>query len=115
VSKTSLLLSCLLSFFLFATINTHAVAAEKSSDEPVDMKTAVKTAKIVVNKLAKGEKIDKTWLNIKAKSAIIRQYPHGTEWVVAFKNPKIKQQSHQILYIFLTISGKYVAANYTGQ
>ena len=90
-------------------------AAKKNNNAPVDMQTAVKTAKIVVNKLAKGEKIDKTWLNIKAKSAILRQYPSGTEWVVAFKNPKIKKKSHQVLYIFLTISGKYVAANYTGQ
>ena len=105
----------MLSFFLLATITPIEVAAKKSSNEPVDMKTAVKTATLVVNKLAKGEKIDKTWLTIKAKSAIIRQYPSGTEWVVAFKNPQIKKQSHQVLYIFLTISGKYVAANYTGQ
>lgn len=104
----------MLSFFLLVTFTTDTVAAKKSNDAPVDMKTAVKTAKIVVDKLAKGEKIDKSWLNIKAKSAKIRQYPHGTEWVVAFKNPQMKKQSRQILYIFLTISGKYVAANYTG-
>ena len=105
----------MLSFFLLTTITSIEAAAKKNSDAPVDMKTAVKTAKIVVNKLAEGEKIDKTWLHVKAKSAIIRQYPQGSEWVVAFKNPEIKKQSHQILYIFLTIGGKYVAANYTGQ
>ena len=101
--------------FIILTALPHAISATKKSDAPIDMQAAVKTAKVVVNKLAKGEKIDKTWLDINAKSAIIRQYPQGKEWVVAFKNPKIKKQSHQILYIFLTISGKYVAANYTGQ
>jgi len=78
------------------------------------MQQAIKTASIVVNKLAKGEKIHRSWYKIKATSAITRQYPQGTEWVISFKNQKIKKKSHQILYIFLTITGKYVAANYTG-
>lgn len=105
----------LLIFLLLFTVNPLAVAAKKTNDKPVDMEHAIKVASVVVNKLAEGEKIDKSWYNVKPKSAKTRQYPHGTEWVIAFKNLKVKNKSHQILYIFLTISGKYVAANYTGQ
>ena len=109
------LLSCFLLLYLLIFFCGQVAAAKKNNDAPVNMESAVKTAKIVVNKLAKGEKIDKSWLKINAKSAIVRQYPHGTEWVIAFNNRKIKKVSHRTLYIFLTLSGKYVAANYTGQ
>ena len=119
VQKIKPSLNGLYLFFLIVSISAQTIAAagaeKNNKDTPVNMESAVKTAKIIVNKLAIGEKIDKSWLKINAASAIIRQYPQGKEWVIAFNNQKINKKSHQTLYIFLTLSGKYVAVNYSGQ
>ena len=108
-------LNSLFFFSLLAIFSAQCFAIKKDNDAPVDQKYAVKIASVIVERLAKGKKIDESWNGVKAKSAIVRQYPHGKEWVIAFRNPKIKRQSNRILYIFLTLSGKYVAVNYTGQ
>ena len=36
------------------------------------------------------------------------------EWVVVFTNEKVKDPKEKMLYIFLTLDGQYIAANYTG-
>lgn len=38
-----------------------------------------------------------------------------TEWVVVFVNDKIADTDKQKLYVFLTLGGDYIAANYTGK
>ena len=40
---------------------------------------------------------------------------HHIEWVVSYKNEEIKDNTKQVFYIFLSLSGKITGANYTGK
>jgi hypothetical protein len=34
---------------------------------------------------------------------------------VSFKNPSAKDKAKETLYVFMTLPGNYIAANFTGQ
>jgi hypothetical protein len=85
------------------------------SHGPASKEQAIKIASKVVKNLAKKKVVDSSWSNIKASGAEKKTFSQGPEWVVTFNNKAIKDSSKQTLYIFLTIEGKYLAANYTGQ
>ena len=100
---------------LFALAESPSSTNSSHHSGPINKMDAIITASIIVNKLALGGKIDKSWIDTYTNKAIKRQYPSGKEWVVTFHNRKINDREKQTLYIFLTEQGKYVAANYTGQ
>ncbi|VAW88082.1 hypothetical protein MNBD_GAMMA17-1542 [hydrothermal vent metagenome] len=43
-----------------------------------------------------------------------KSYKNGPEWVTTFKNDKISDVTKQTLYLFFSLDGHYIAANYTG-
>ena len=67
-----------------------------------------------VNQLAEAKKIDRSWAGLQADKAIQKNFGHDDEWVVTFNNSEIKDQGKQTLYVFYTLDGHYIAANYTG-
>lgn len=68
-----------------------------------------------VDRLAKAGKIDASWPGIKPASVEQKTYANGPEWVVTFKNKKVSDASKQTLYMFYSLDGHYIAANYTGE
>ncbi len=82
---------------------------------PITSEQAVKKATKHVQKLAKKGKIDASWSGVVAKSVEEKSYGHGPEWVVTFQNKSIEEPEKQTLYVFYTISGKYLASNFSGQ
>lgn len=67
-----------------------------------------------VASLVKSGKIDKSWSSVAPSSAETKEYGGHPEWVVIFNNDTIADKSKQRLYIFLSITGEFLAANYTG-
>lgn len=67
-----------------------------------------------VQQLIKSGKIDKNWAGKKA-SVKKKQFKNGMEWVVSYKNAAMKDAEKQDLYLFYTLSGRYIAANYSGK
>ncbi len=66
-----------------------------------------------IERLVKAEKLDKSWLKATYDSSEKKSFSKKTEWVVTFNNEKgVKGKK---LYIFLTLSGDFVAANFTGK
>ena len=65
-----------------------------------------------VARLVEKGKLDTSWETITPQEA---KENDAHEWVVTFSNPEIKDPEKQTLYMFLTLSGKYIAANFTGQ
>lgn len=65
--------------------------------------------------LAKRGVIDKSWTSTTPDRAEKKIFSKGEEWVVSFKNETIKDKSKQTLYIFYSLDGHYIAANYTGK
>lgn len=107
-----------------ALINTPALAgaghehgpggSHKPHGGPVDEATIIKRATKVKNNLAEKGTISSSW---KAKSYTIitkKTYAKGPEWVVTFNNYEVKDKNKQTLYIFYSLDGHYIAANYTG-
>lgn len=59
--------------------------------------------------------IDKSWVGTKPAKAEKKSFAKGPEWVVSLKNDKVKDKAKQTLYIFYSLDGHYIAANYTGK
>lgn len=81
---------------------------------PVTQVQAEKVANDIVLQLAEKNKIDASWKTIPVNKSLKKKYGNNLEWVVSFNNENISDSTKQTLYIFLTLSGEYLAANYTG-
>lgn len=82
------------------------------SAEPAEstQSKAVAIATDRVAMLVSNGKIDASWKSVKATSAEVK----ANEWLVIFNNKKISEPSKTTLYIFLSITGEFLAANFTG-
>ena len=65
--------------------------------------------------LIKKEKIEKSWSRAAILNMDKKQFHRSTEWVVTYKNKKIKDELKQTLYIFVDLYGKITGANHTGK
>ena len=85
------------------------------SSTPVSQdKVGVKAAEIVAA-LVNRNKLDKSWETIKASSIEKITVQGNPEWVVVFVDKNITDVEKQKLYVFLTLGGDYIAANFTGK
>ncbi len=82
---------------------------------PISSEGVIKKATKQVKSLAERGKLDKNWAGIKAEGATQKTYSNETEWVVTFKDDKVSEPEKQTLYIFFTLDGSYIAANFTGK
>lgn len=81
---------------------------------PISIEAAASRASEIVKTLASDGKIDATWVGLKESKVEQKTFNQGPEWVVIYQNEKISSVSEQTLYLFLTLSGEYIAANYSG-
>lgn len=106
----------------FSTI-TFAGPGHGHSHGPVDTckklatkdlkKSSAEIGKCHISRFVKVGKIDSTWSSSKHKQSITKDFKGKKEWVVTFNNNKgVKGKN---LYIFLTLDGGFVAANFTGK
>lgn len=65
--------------------------------------------------LVENGKIEKSWMPAIVESAQQRTYGHKTEWVVTFNNSKASDPDKSTLYIFLSVKGDFIAADFTGK
>lgn len=76
---------------------------------------ALNSASYVVERMVERNAIPASWRDIEPNSAVLRQRNNAIEWVVTFENSAIANPAERTLYVMLTQSGVYIAANYTGQ
>ena len=81
---------------------------------PINETEAIQTATEIVSIIVRKGKIDKSWAKVKSAQAEQKKNQYGYEWVVAFSNPKAADQTRQILYVFLSLDGQYLGANFSG-
>ena len=85
------------------------------SHGPVSAETAQeKATKHVTGLVAKG-KLDASWNNIKPTKTEQKDFEKGPEWIVEFVNSTATDKSKQTLYVFYTLDGNYLGANFTGK
>lgn len=85
------------------------------SHAPVNQVTATTNATEIVAALVKRNKLDESWAFITPSSVEKKVFNDNSEWVAVFENDKITDTDKQTLYVFLTLAGDYIAANYTGE
>ena len=90
--------------------HSHGHSHEKISGEE-----AVKRASNAISKLSNAKKIDTSWTGIAADEVKKKTFSKGPEWVVIFKNANIKDPSKQTLYLFISLYGDILGANYAGE
>ena len=94
-------------FFVMGHGNGH-------SHEDLSIDAAKLTAAKKLNELALTGKIDKSWVGIKPSKIEQKAPDFAMEWVVFFKNEKIKDTSKQTLYLFFSLDGDFIVFSYDG-
>ncbi len=84
------------------------------SHAPISSEDAAKKATDRIQKLIEAGKIAQSWASVKADKVEQKTFSNGPEWVISFKNDQVGDVSKQTLYMFYSLSGHYIAANYTG-
>ena len=64
--------------------------------------------------ISKG-KLDASWKNAILDKAEVVEGKNKKEWKLIFKNATEKDASKQTLYMFYTLTGNFIAANFTGK
>ncbi len=107
--------------FLCMTLSVTAFAGSghnhghSHEQKPISSEEAQSRAEKKVTALVKAGSIDKTWAGIKSNNIKQITFSHDPEWVISFSNNKISDASKQSLYLFYSLDGQYIAANYTGK
>ena len=60
-------------------------------------------------------KLDASWKNANLDKAEVVAGKDKKEWKLAFKNAAEKDASKQNLYMFYTLTGNFIAANFSGK
>lgn len=76
-------------------------------------RVSIKAKQRVEHLIASG-KIAPSWKNLSVATIEQKTYANGPEWIITFKNPRLKDANKQTLFLFFTLDGRYIAANYTG-
>ncbi|MDH5426304.1 MAG: DUF6488 family protein, partial [Gammaproteobacteria bacterium] len=88
----------------------HSHSSALVSEEQVK----TKAARTMQNLAGRGV-INESWTSAKLLKAEKKSFSKGTEWVVSFNNERVEDKAKQTLYIFYSLDGHYIAANYTGK
>jgi hypothetical protein len=113
----------LISFFAIAAgafVMTPALADKGSSchfhgSKAATDATVVGCARQRKETLIEAGKLDKSWQTAKHDKVEQVDGKKGKEWKVTFRNPAAKDKSKETLYMFFTMPGNFIAANFTGQ
>ena len=65
--------------------------------------------------LASSGKIDASWKAVKHEKVEQVEGRKGKEWKVTFRNPAAADKDKQALYVFLSLPGNVLAANFSGK
>ena len=117
---TILLLGFFLNMFTYSAVagSNHDHGHDHGhshSHTPVNEVKAQANATEIVAALVKRNKLDKSWISVKADSVDKITVQGNPEWKVVFENKSITDAEKQKLYVFLTLGGDYIAANFTGK
>ncbi len=111
------LISMVISTVVFAgSDHSHGHSHGHSHSHSKKMVKAEQTqqlARVEIERLIKSKKLDASWSSALYEKSIKKSFHKKNEWVVTFTNEKgVKAKK---LYIFLKLTGEFVAANFSGK
>lgn len=83
--------------------------------KPATESTILKCASQRKDSLVKNGKLEKNWGPTKPASIAEVDGKKGKEWKVTFVNLDVPDEKKANLFMFFTLTGNFIAANYTGQ
>jgi len=86
--------------------HSHGVAKQE---------TVLAKSKQKINQLIEKKKLDASWGIMQHSTMEKKTYKHGTEWIITYENKGIEDKTKQTLYMFYSLNGHYIAANFTGK
>lgn len=106
--------------FALALLHTPAWADAGGSchfhgSKPATVETVTGCAMQRKAQLIKQGKLDPSWEAVKAGTPEQVDGKKGKEWRLSFHNAAAADKSKQTLYMFYTLPGNFIAANFTGQ
>ena len=110
---TTLLLGFTLSLFSVSTM-AGSDHDHGHSHTPVNQEKASENATQIVVALVKRNKLDKGWASITPSTVEKKTIKGNPEWMAVFVNENISDITKRKLYVFMTLGGEYIAANFTG-
>ena len=96
--------------FSAGTGHSHGHAHETLSEASAQEQASKKIPDLIAN-----GKLDKNWEAAKPTKSYKKTFSKGDEWVVEVENPAVTDPSKKTLYLFFSLDGHYVAANFTGK
>lgn len=109
----------------FATLTIPLLIAPVRADEggschfhgskPAALETVAGCAEQRKAQLIKQGKLDASWVGVKPGTPEQVDGKKGKEWKLSFHNPGAADKNKQTLYMFYTLPGNFIAANFTGQ
>ena len=108
-------LSLLFAFLLTSTPSLMAHSNHHHSKSEIKDDKVPYMAKVYIKKLIEKKKLDPSWEKAEVKSHVKKKYKKRWEWVVIAENSKSQDPKKRILYLFISIYGDYIAANFTGK
>lgn len=82
---------------------------------PARQETVLTCAAQRKDALASSGKLDASWKAVKHEKVEQVDGKKGKEWKVTFRNPAASEKDKQTLYVFLSLPGNVLAANFTGK
>ncbi len=108
---------CLLILFSLSTPLAYGDEGHDHGNAPSEpiskIKAGEKAAEFVKNFSKKG-KLEESWATLQAATVEQKTFKKGPEWVVTFNNPQVENKDKQTLYVFLSLSGNFLGANFSG-
>ncbi|MGV6851980.1 MAG: DUF6488 family protein [bacterium] len=84
-------------------------------DVEVTQEVAEQNAMNKVADLIRKGKLEESWASVEVDAAEIKPFNGKNEWLVTFVNPQASDATKQKLFVFLTMNGEYIAANFSGK
>lgn len=99
-----------------AGILSLPAGAHPGHDKPISQQEAVQRGGAEITRLVESAKLERSWIvENKLVSAELRAKGSAKEWALVFSNAKAADSGKHTLYVFLSESGEYLAANFTGR
>lgn len=111
---------CTAILFAAASAMAPAAFASGASDchfhgkSPASQETVTSCSVKRQAQLIESGKLEKSWLNIKPGMPEQVDGKRGKEWKVTFADPAAADKAKSNLYMFFTLQGNFIAANFSG-
>jgi len=115
IQKALAVLSLSSAFWATAALANPGGSCHFHGNKPAAEAVVIGCASQRKDALVKSGKLDAAWRAVKPGKIETVEGKKGKEWQVVFVDLSAKDKAKETLYMFFTLPGNFIAANFTGQ